>query len=441
MIYDVKKRARRKNGKTVLSRCYSLYYRFDPMVSPKWLALGVSDKEAALAKARKFKREYEAEAAGIIFPKPIREAAVAPLKVLIIDYVSDMRMRVKSSTSKSPKQSKSRLMRLCKECGWQKLSDITADSFVKWRCTTDLSPKTLNHYLAEGITFINFLLKTERILKNPLADVSKLTVKGRESRLRRAFTNEELTSLFRIAPEYRKTAYLSAVLSGLRHGELSKLRWGDVVFESPTPHILARSAISKNGQDARIPMTNQLEKELLNHRPESWTENDLVFPKGVPRARTLRVDLESAGIPYQDEMGRFADFHSFRYTWGTILQKNGVNSRTAMELMRHSDRNLTDKVYTDTNLLPLGEVVRKLPDIQPLTDILTEISGKRGQKQANSGKISPQKNEERIWLDPAYLKGLIKKKILETLVEVAGVEPASRNPSHSASTCLVLSII
>ena len=57
-----------------------------------------------------------------------------------------------------------------------------------------------------------------------------------------------------------------------------------------------------------------------------------------------------------------------------------------------------------------------------LTDILTEISGKRGQEQANSGKISPQKNEERIWLDPAYLKGLIKKKILETLVEVAGVE-------------------
>ena len=72
-----------------------------------------------------------------------------------------------------------------------------------------------------------------------------------------------------------------------------------------------------------------------------------------------------------------------------------------MELMRHSDQNLTDKVYTDTNLLPLGEVVRKLPDIQPFTDILTEISGKRGQKQANSVKISTPKNEEGIWLDPS----------------------------------------
>ena len=45
---------------------------------------------------------------------------------------------------------------------------------------------------------------------------------------------------------------------------------------------------------------------------------------------------------------------------------------------------------------------------EALTEILTEISGKRGQKQANSGKISPPKNEERICLNPAYLKGFIK---------------------------------
>ena len=46
-----------------------------------------------------------------------------------------------------------------------------------------------------------------------------------------------------------------------------------------------------------------------------------------------------------------------------------------MELMRHSDRKLTDKIYTDSNLLPLGEVVRSLPDEGPLTNILTHISG------------------------------------------------------------------
>ena len=46
-----------------------------------------------------------------------------------------------------------------------------------------------------------------------------------------------------------------------------------------------------------------------------------------------------------------------------------------MELMRHSDRKLTDKIYTDSNLLPMWEVVRILPDDAPLIKILTKISG------------------------------------------------------------------
>tara|TARA_B100001057_G_scaffold312629_1_gene312669 strand:- start:658 stop:834 length:177 start_codon:yes stop_codon:yes gene_type:complete len=46
-----------------------------------------------------------------------------------------------------------------------------------------------------------------------------------------------------------------------------------------------------------------------------------------------------------------------------------------MELMRYSDRKLTVKIYMDSNLLPLVEVVRNLPDEENLIEILTEISG------------------------------------------------------------------
>jgi hypothetical protein len=44
-----------------------------------------------------------------------------------------------------------------------------------------------------------------------------------------------------------------------------------------------------------------------------------------------------------------------------------------MELMRYSDRKLTDKIYTDSNLLPFGEVVRNLPDEENLIKILTNL--------------------------------------------------------------------
>ena len=45
-----------------------------------------------------------------------------------------------------------------------------------------------------------------------------------------------------------------------------------------------------------------------------------------------------------------------------------------IKMMRQSDRKLTDKIYTETNLIPVGEVIRNLPDNGPLPEILEMIS-------------------------------------------------------------------
>lgn len=202
MIFDIKKRTRVYKGKKVYSRCYSLYYRFGDMASPKWFALKLSDKEAATAKAHEFRKEYEAEASGIILPKAIREAAKKPLRLLIDDYVQDLKKRVKTSEGKTPKQTKSRLLRLTKECKWLRIGDISAESFIKWRSETNLAVKTLNHYLSEAVTLVNWLVKTETAMVNPLAQVAKLSTKGRETRLRRAFSDIELQGLLKASPDY-----------------------------------------------------------------------------------------------------------------------------------------------------------------------------------------------------------------------------------------------
>ena len=74
----------------------------------------------------------------------------------------------------------------------------------------------------------------------------------------------------------------------------------------------------------------------------------------------VRTDLKAAGIAFIDESGRRADFHSLRHTFCTNLQRAGTHQRELMELMRHSDRRLSDRVYTDTNLLGINEAVQKL---------------------------------------------------------------------------------
>ena len=89
MIFQIKKRKRKKNGKTVHSSTYSLYYRLGDMQSPRWLALKLTDKEAATAKALEFRKEYEAEVTGIIQPKAIRNGAESRIEDLINGYICD----------------------------------------------------------------------------------------------------------------------------------------------------------------------------------------------------------------------------------------------------------------------------------------------------------------------------------------------------------------
>src|SRR5208283_1866516 len=75
----------------------------------------------------------------------------------------------------------------------------------------------------------------------------------------------------------------------------------------------------------------------------------------------FRRDLKLAGVQYRDEAGRVADFHSLQKTFCTNLANAGVASRVAMTLMRHSDRRLTDKVYTDENLLGTSSAIEAIP--------------------------------------------------------------------------------
>ena len=76
-------------------------------------------------------------------------------------------------------------------------------------------------------------------------------------------------------------------------------------------------------------------------------------------------------------------------------------------------------------MLPLGETIRNLPDEGPLTDILTEISGKtcrNGSRVVASGQSS-EATETSVTVGDR--RGLSQSGALESLVEVAGVEIAA----------------
>ena len=115
----------------------------------------------------------------------------------------------------------------------------------------------------------------------------------------------------------------------------------------------------------------------------SGTPDDESVFQGIPRIERFYRDLKKAGISIQDAFGRKAVFHSLRHTFGTNLARCGVASRVAMALMRHSDRRLTDKIYTDENLLGTWAAFDSLPNYgERASQIASQILGASGQAVA-----------------------------------------------------------
>jgi hypothetical protein len=91
-------------------------------------------------------------------------------------------------------------------------------------------------------------------------------------------------------------------------------------------------------------------------------------------AAMLRLDLDAAGIPYAvagPDGPQFADFHSLRHAFVSMLDRAGATLKQAMQLARHSDPKLTMKRYGRAHLGDLAGAVDKLPSLLP-TDSATE---------------------------------------------------------------------
>ncbi len=344
---------------------------FKPSRSPFWylhlkrdgepvrrLSLKVRDKQNAEQLKAQYVKEWNQERAGLLSPKPLREAAAQTLVHHLESFLI-----ARAGDGKDPdylRITRLRLTKLFNECQWKFLKDITADSFRTWRQKQDRTAKTLNHYLVSLRTLLNWLESDDKLLRNPLKNVEMTTKEGGKKRPRRAFSEDEIRRLVAAAPtETYRLIIRFAVLTGLRREEIALLRWDDLHLDGNKPYILLRSEAVKNRRGKPHALHASLVGDLVAFKPSEAKSLDCVFPE-IPDMDEHRALLASVGIRYVDEAGRYADFHGFRKTLGTNLQLAGINQRTAMDQMRLSCPRLLDHVYTDAGLLQTAEAVAKL---------------------------------------------------------------------------------
>lgn len=279
-----------------------------------------------------------------------------------------------------------------------RLSDLTPESLERFMASLALpgedpkkeppkSARTINSHRQDAVAFMEWCRKRSLVAENRLGIVSKRDERKDRRRVRRPLTDDELARLLAAAEQRgRRPWYLCAALAGLRKGDLTRLRWGDVDLDAGAITI----RLGKAKREDVLPIHPQLADALTAMRPENVHPQTRVFPTVVTDA-TRKRDFERAEIPLKDDDGKVVDLHALRTTLGTNLARSGVAPQLAQRILRHADSRTTDRYYTVLGIMDTAKAIEKVPFIDNAQP--TEPDAKTGTGDTSEG---PPRNPQRI---------------------------------------------
>jgi len=235
------------------------------------------------------------------------------------------------------------------------------------------SARTANSYLQSCKQFGNWMVRDDRAESNPLIHLQPCKAAGEKCVRRRALTIEECRRLI-IATEKagdsygltgveRAMLYRVALGTGFRASEIRSLRLPNFNLDDKYPTITVEAGYSKNGTRRDQPIAGRLAADLAVFLADRDPEARVFEINADRTARMLRGDLAKAGIDAEDSAGNRVDFHALRHTYITLGAKAGIAPKVLMDLARHSDINLTMKVYSHTIVADRARALEAVPDI------------------------------------------------------------------------------
>lgn len=166
---------------------------------------------------------------------------------------------------------------------------------------------------------------------NPVQILTQARAWHREQRRQTVITAHDLPfwwDAVMAEPEYSRDFLLLALFTGMRRGELMKLRWEHVDLNTRTLHI----PTTKNGDPLNLPLSTFL-AELLTERREKVGDSPWVFPgpgkKGhlVETKKFLQRVSAGSGVSFT--------LHDLRRTFITIAESLDVPYYALKRLLNH----------------------------------------------------------------------------------------------------------
>jgi len=287
-------------------------------------------------------------------------------KDILLDQLIERFLEWATDNHKSFKIDKSICKNLSNYFKKTKVSKINLwqiEQYKSYRKKLGRCEETINKELGALRRMINLALEWGLISKNPIMGMKLLRVPIRKFRVIRDW---EFQKLYDCAPMHFKPILLCAYFTGMRKGEIQKLKWKDVDLKEGYVTV----AESKNNEYRTIPITNMLWSSL--NRLNLNSHNEYVFNtrKGEPYKsdsawkRVWNNTLDKSGI----EKCRF---HDLRHTFiSNLIVDHKEDFATVMALSGHKDISML-KRYSHTRKEAKKRAINKLSD--PFINKTTKI--------------------------------------------------------------------
>jgi len=399
VVYDVKngkKSPRREpvlgeDGKPVLSESKKWYIEYRDADGIVRRVAGFSDKKATEQRAAELEREAAQRETGLIDRHA--EHRQCPLEKHLEAW--EQALNAKGNTAKHATEQAKRVRKVFNACGFRFWQDISASKvqvhLADMRKGTEkkgaeqqqkkrkkqkkkgASARTSNCYLQACKQFGNWMVSDDRAASNPLTHLQRCKAEADKRVSRRALTVEECRRLISITEKAgdnygmtgaeRAMMYRVALGTGFRVAEIRSLTLHSFSLNGEYPTITVEAAYSKNRTRQEQPIAGKLADDLEVFLADRDPEAPVFKPNADKTADMLRADLARAEINAEDSAGNRVDFHALRHTYITLGAKAGIAPKVLMDLARHSDINLTMKVYSHTVVADRARALEAIPDI------------------------------------------------------------------------------
>jgi len=215
--------------------------------------------------------------------------------------------------------------------------------------------KTLRDYQETLQALCRWCVHRGYLPTDPLVRLRKFDMTPQVNR--RPLAPQEIVRVLAVAPPERVLLYEVALFSGLRAGELAHLRGRHL--DRDRCGLRLEPEWTKNRRPGFQPLPRFLLEKLA---AVGATETTPLLQVPTHPVRTFDEDLRVAGIDKDSPDGVLV-FHSWRATYGTLLDFLGASAKETQELMRHATPMLTMQRYVQAQMGRRQKLVEEMAEV------------------------------------------------------------------------------